>query len=116
MKLTKILIFTLVIFLITAYFGGIVLSEEVSEFEKKVVSLDFEEIELKDALRLISINTGANIVIDPDVKGKVTARFEKPLPLLKALSFILSPHGYEYRVEDGVIRIKKSPQQFLTKT
>ncbi|MBC7115183.1 MAG: hypothetical protein H5T47_06135, partial [Archaeoglobi archaeon] len=98
--------------------------EKVEEIVKKEDSLEksllpplsFEQKPLSEVLSKVSEISGVNIIWDTIEDEKVTARFEKPLPLLKALSFILSPHGYEYRVEDGVIRIKKSPQQFLTKT
>ena len=84
--------------------------------EKKLISLDFEDIELKDAIRLISVKTGINVIIDPEVKGKVSARFKRPIPVLKALSFILSPHGFDYIIEDNVIRVIRKPVELKEKT
>jgi len=109
------LIGILVTGLIGFHFSAFVYAKEVP-LEKRVVSFDFKDIDLKDAIKLISIRTGINVVIDPDVKGKVTARVEKPVPVLKALSAILSPYGFTYLREDGLIRVVKKPVELKKKT
>jgi MSHA biogenesis protein MshL len=47
-----------------------------------------------------------NIVIDPDVSGKVTAIF-KNLPLDKVLDILLGPLGLEYTIDDNILRVSK---------
>lgn len=84
--------------------------------EEQLISLDFNNVELKDAIRSISAKTGISIIIEPEVEGKVTARFEKPIPVLRALSIILSPHGYRYVREDNIIRVKKVPVELVRNT
>jgi len=43
----------------------------------KLVSVEFKEVDLRDALRILSAKTGVNIIASPEVEGKVTARFER---------------------------------------
>ncbi|MCD6575073.1 hypothetical protein J7K97_05295, partial [Candidatus Aerophobetes bacterium] len=92
------------------------LSAREIPIEKKLVSFDFENIELEDAIRLISIKAGIDVLIEPGIKGKVTARFEKPVPVLYALSAILSPYGFTYSREGNIIRVMKKPLQLKKRT
>jgi len=116
MKLMKVFFISGVILsiLLLWHFSPLTLQAKEVSLEKQLISLDFDNADLEDVLRSISAKCGINIMVDPDVKGKVTARFEKPIPLLKALSLILSPHGFDYTLEDGIIRVKKPPVEFLS--
>ncbi|GAH21169.1 unnamed protein product, partial [marine sediment metagenome] len=66
---------------------------------------DFKGVDLKETLALLSTKTGLTIIAPPEVKGKVSARFERPIPVLKALEIILEPYDYEYQVMDNIIRV-----------
>lgn len=75
-------------------------------YDDKTVSLDMVDADLKNVLRLIADITGANIVIEPDVTGKVTLKVEK-VPWRKVLKLVLSMNELGM-VEDGnVIRVAK---------
>ncbi|MCD6256941.1 hypothetical protein J7J45_02605, partial [Candidatus Aerophobetes bacterium] len=107
MKRVKIFfIFVVIIGIIPRCFPQLIEAKQLP-LERKIISLDFKDVEIRDALRLISARTGINIVIDPDVKGKITARFEQPVPVLKALSILLSSVGCTFSREDNLIRVRK---------
>jgi len=74
----------------------------------KLVSVEFKEVDLRD-LRILSAKTGVNIIASPEVEGKVTARFERPIPFLKALKIILEANNCRYERVDNVIKVSKIP-------
>lgn len=57
------------------------------------VTIDFEEADIRDVLRVLSMKSGINIIYDPDIEGTVTIRLEN-VPFDKALETILSIHGF----------------------
>jgi type II secretory pathway component GspD/PulD (secretin) len=80
--------------------------EEVKEREK-LYSLSVKNMELKNVLYVLTKELPEyNIVVDPDVSGKVTAAF-KNLPLDKVLDVLLKPLGLEYTIEENILRISK---------
>jgi len=103
MKWIKVFfIIGIISFILACCFPLLTFAQE-TPIEQKLISLDFENIELVDALRLISAKSDISIIIYPEVKGKVTARFTTPTPVLKVLSTILSPYGFEYVRENNLI-------------
>ncbi|MEA3485309.1 MAG: secretin N-terminal domain-containing protein, partial [Candidatus Aerophobetes bacterium] len=78
--------------------------------------LDFKEVNLREALRVLSSKTGVNIITSPEVEGKVTASFERPIPFLKALGFILKANNCQYERVDDVIKVSKIPLITTTKS
>jgi len=87
--------------------------EEVKEREK-LYSLSVKDMELKNVLYVLSGELPEyNIVVDPDVSGKVTAVF-KDLPLDNVLDILLAPLGLEYTIEDNILRI--SNPRMVTRT
>ncbi|RLE10490.1 hypothetical protein DRJ00_01105, partial [Candidatus Aerophobetes bacterium] len=82
----------------------------------KPISIEFREVDLPDVLRILSAKAGVNIVVSPDVKGKVTARFEKPTSLSEILNFILETHGCRYEVVDNVIKVSKVKVPLLVRS
>lgn len=80
--------------------------EEVKEREK-LYSLSVKDMEINSVLHvLINELPEYNIIVDPDVSGKVTATF-KNLTLDKVLDVLLDPLGLEYVIEDNILRISK---------
>ena len=78
--------------------------------------IDLEDVDLVEALHLLSAKTGVNITISPGVEGRVTAHFERPVPFLKALNFILETHGCRYEVVDNVIKVSKVKVPLLVRS
>ncbi|MCB4790763.1 MAG: type IV pilus secretin PilQ [Elusimicrobia bacterium] len=56
------------------------------------VTLDFEDADIRDVLRVLSMKSGINIIFSDDVKGNVTLHLEN-VPFDKALETILSLNG-----------------------
>ncbi len=83
------------------------------------ISIDFKDIDLNDLLDILSAKTGLNIIVTPEVQGRVpVARFEN-VPVLKVLEIILEPYDYEYQIMDNIIRVSPIPllsQNFTLKS
>ncbi|HCZ11855.1 MAG TPA: hypothetical protein DHV16_06300 [Nitrospiraceae bacterium] len=70
----------------------------------KQVSLDFQDADIVPILRLLGDVSGYNIVIHPDVKGKISMKLLN-VPWEQALEIILKTFNLEKLVEGNVIRI-----------
>jgi len=85
MKVIKVWIFLgLLVEIITldsSCFGSSPNISKIS-YQSEDIFLNFTDINLRDALHAISLKTGLNIIIGPDVEGKVTASFPRPIPAL----------------------------------
>ena len=72
----------------------------------KTISLDLMDADLRNVLRLISDLTGTNIVIEPDVTGKVTLKVEQ-VPWDQVLDMVLAMNDLGKEQVGNVIRIAK---------
>jgi type IV pilus assembly protein PilQ len=70
----------------------------------KPISLDFQDVDISNVLRLIADVTGKNIVVEPNVKGKVTLKVVE-VPWDQVLDLILKINNLDSVVEGNVIRI-----------
>lgn len=70
----------------------------------RLISLDFQDADIIPILRLLSDVSGYNIVVHPDVKGKITMKLMN-VPWDQALDIILRTFNLEKVVEGNVIRI-----------
>lgn len=82
------------------------------KYKGKKISLDFQDADLTAILRLIGDVSGYNVVIHPDVKGKITLKLLN-VPWDQALELILKTHGLDAVVEGNVMRI--APHSVLAK-
>jgi type IV pilus assembly protein PilQ len=76
------------------------------QYSGKTISLDLMDADLRNVLRLISDLTSTNIVIEPDVTGKVTLKVEQ-VPWDQVLDMILSMNDLGKEQVGNVIRIAK---------
>ena len=76
------------------------------QYTGKAVSLDLMDADLRNVLRLLSDLTGTNIVIEPDVTGKVTLKVEQ-VPWDQVLDMVLSMNDLGKEQVGNVIRIAK---------
>ncbi|MQY58653.1 MAG: hypothetical protein GH144_03450, partial [Clostridia bacterium] len=92
--------------------GGLVVSlpcrAEISSLGEKPVTMDFRDTDLKDAIGMLSVMTGWNMVVDKDVEGKVNVRFQD-VPALQILSKILEINECQYEIEDNIIKVSRMP-------
>ncbi len=75
-----------------------------AETGNNLITLDVKELELKDILKIISQASGLNIVIDNDVKAKVSITLTD-VPWQIALDNVLKINELTYKKHDNIIRI-----------
>jgi type IV pilus assembly protein PilQ len=86
--------------------------------ESGLVSLDFQDADIRNVLKVLAFKSGVNIVAAPDVTGVVNIQL-KDVPWQKALTVILSTYGYGYDRKDNIITVmtvenlKKYREDFL---
>jgi type IV pilus assembly protein PilQ len=68
------------------------------------ISLDFQQADLIDVLRLIAEVSGMNIIASPEVSGRVTTRMVN-VPWDQALDMILKTFGLGKDVQGSIIRV-----------
>jgi type IV pilus assembly protein PilQ len=73
-------------------------------FSGRLISLDFQEADLDNVLRLMADVSGLNIVVGDSVKGKVTIKLLN-VPWDQALDLILRTHGLGQVREGNILRI-----------
>ncbi len=78
----------------------------VKQYTGKTVSLDLMDADLRNVLRLLSDLTTTNIVIEPDVSGKVTLKVEN-VPWDQVLDMILAMNDLGSEKVGNVIRIAR---------
>ena len=70
----------------------------------ETISLDVQEADLHDVLRLIADVVGVNVIAGADVQGSVTTRLEN-VPWDEALDAVLSINGMGHERSGNVIRV-----------
>lgn len=71
----------------------------------KLISIDFQDANIKSVLRLLAEEGGVNIVSSDDVKGNITLTVKK-IPWQQAFDTVLDLNGLGKVVEDNVIVVK----------
>ena len=69
------------------------------------VSFEFNNIPVRDALRLIASGSNLNMVIDEGVEGMVTMDLRR-VTLKQAIDRIVYTHNCEYIIDEGIITVK----------
>lgn len=75
-----------------------------NEFFGRKISLEMNDIEVKEALTFLTEESGANIVISDDIKGKLTLKLRQ-VPWDQALVVIMKAKQLGYSRSGNVIRI-----------
>lgn len=68
------------------------------------ISLDLQDADLVNVLRLFAEIANLNMIISPDVKGKVTVRMVN-IPWDQAMDIILKMNGLGYARDENILRI-----------
>ena len=76
----------------------------VSFLSAQLISLDTTEMDLGDFFRFIGRTANFNLVIHPDVQGKVNVMV-KDVPWQQVLESVLTTHGLEKEVDSNTMRI-----------
>ena len=69
-----------------------------------LVSLDFQDADIRNVLKVLSYKSGVNIVAGPEVTGVVTIQLTD-VPWQKALDVILATYGYGYERKGNIITV-----------
>jgi type II secretory pathway component GspD/PulD (secretin) len=76
---------------------------------EKTITLDVKEMEITDVLRMISDQSGLNIIASKNVKGLVAINLQN-IPVEKALDAILKVNNCGYVKEGGIIQVYTNPE------
>jgi type IV pilus assembly protein PilQ len=87
-----------------AGFETALLTGGASKFTGRKISLDLQDADLVNVMRLFAEVANLNIILAPDVKGKVTVRMVN-IPWDQAMDIILKMNGLGYALEDNILRI-----------
>ena len=68
------------------------------------ISLDLQDVDIRNVLRLLADVTGKNLVVEPDVKGRVTLKVDR-VPWDQVLDLILKINNLDKVLEGNVIRV-----------
>ncbi|MDE1919891.1 MAG: type IV pilus secretin PilQ [Candidatus Omnitrophica bacterium] len=72
--------------------------------EGGLVSLDFQDADIRNVLKVLAFKSGVNIVAAPDVTGVVNIEL-KDVPWERALNVILSTYGYGFDRKGNIITV-----------
>ncbi|MGC9963862.1 MAG: type IV pilus secretin PilQ [Syntrophobacteraceae bacterium] len=86
--------------------SNVVPSVATKQYTGKAISLDLMDADLRNVLRLLSDLAAINIVIEPDVSGKVTLKVEQ-VPWDQVLDMVLSMNDLGKEQLGNVIRIAR---------
>ncbi len=75
-----------------------------SRFTGRKISLDLQDADLVNVMRLFAEVANLNVILAPDVKGRVTVRMVN-IPWDQAMEIILKKNGLGYVLEDNILRI-----------
>jgi len=80
--------------------------EEAKKIPDKLFSIYARDSSIQDVLLAFSKDSDLNMVMDPDLNGKVTVDLKR-VTLKEALDTILSPMGWTYRIDGKFIKISR---------
>lgn len=80
--------------------------QEKPKYTGEPISVNLKDVDLKDFFRLIHEISGLNIIIDPDVQGKVTLVLDG-VPWDQALDIVLKNNRLDKTLEGNVLRIAR---------
>ncbi len=81
--------------------------EEKIPLDNKLISLDFQDADIVPIFKLLTEISGYNIVVHPDVTGKITMKLTD-VPWNKVLNLILKSHNLDKDVDENIISISPS--------
>jgi len=85
-----------------AYFESEPTPSQISAPE--LLSLDFEETEIRDVVRVLAEVSGINIIVGPDVKARVTVQLRN-VTWDQALDVILRTYNLTFKREANLVRV-----------
>lgn len=72
----------------------------------KIPVLDFKNTDIRDILRALGMQYNVNIYLEPDVEGTISLYLTN-ISMKDAIDFIVKRKGFEYRVENNIVKVFK---------
>ncbi|MCK4905817.1 hypothetical protein KAS42_06240 [bacterium] len=87
-------------------------TDEIISSSESVITLDFKDVKLEDALRLITEKTGMKFVMKADLSEKLVSIYLPNVEGKDALDAILSMHGLDYtrRKDTDIYIVEEMPE------
>ena len=82
---------------------------KIEKTDNNLFSIELRDVEIADLVRVLAYDYKLNIILDKDVKGKVTASFYN-IKIEDALENILASQGYSFVKENTIYRVKRALQ------
>ena len=70
------------------------------------INLDFRETDIREVLRAVSLQTGKNIIADPEITGLVTVHLSE-VPFEEGLDYLLSSYGWFMEKRGDIYRVRR---------
>lgn len=102
----KILLITTIIISLISLAAAASFSQN---WEDKLFSMEFRDVDLKDVVRVFSKETRLNIIFNDEFNKKVTISFKR-VALKNAFESLLRSQGLSYMEENGILIITKEDQ------
>lgn len=77
---------------------------------QRIQKFDAVDQDLRTVVRALAQNFGLSYQIDPEVRGLVTTSLQG-VTLQEALAAVVTPQGYSYQIENGVLRVSATKMQ-----
>ena len=79
-----------------------------------LVNFSFDDMDLKKVLLALGKATGYNVIVPPDIEGKVSIELKEET-LENSLNSLLKPFGYSYRIDGkNIYVVSKETKVFHT--
>jgi len=86
--------------------GGRTLGESGSKYSGSKITIDLQNTEIRDFLRILADTGKLNLVMDPDVQGNFGFKFTDT-PWDQVLDVVLKNAGLGKEIQNGVLRVAK---------
>jgi len=86
--------------------GGRTLGEDLTSYTGSRITIDLQNTEIRDFLRILADTGKLNLVMDPDVQGNFGFKFTDT-PWDQVLDVVLKNAGLGKEIQNGVLRVAK---------
>ena len=90
----------------TSRAGGRTLGEGLAKYSGSKITIDLQNTEIRDFLRILADTGKLNLVMDPDVQGNFGFKFTDT-PWDQVLDVVLKNAGLGKEIQNGVLRVAK---------
>ncbi|MDR3683107.1 MAG: type IV pilus secretin PilQ, partial [Geothrix sp.] len=90
----------------TGHVGGRTLGEGLTKYSGSKITIDLQNTDIRDFLRILADTGKLNLVMDPDVQGNFGFKFTDT-PWDQVLDVVLKNAGLGKEIQNGVLRVAK---------